>query len=142
MESQPKLRVNDWVGVLGRYIAENSSGKFAYGVRDCCLFSAGAVKALTGVDVMADVHYSNARGAVREIRRFGGVDEAVRSVMSKAGFEEVHPLTAHRGDVVVADIPKPAAGIVSTDGWYAIFITPTGIGRVPLSHCRLAWRVG
>jgi hypothetical protein len=127
---------------LGEYLAFRSGGRFQYGIQDCCLFAAGYVKAVTGVELMAGIQYSNRLEALREVRRLGGMEAAVRRVMARVGFPEIKPLYASRGDVVIANIPTPGVGIVGTDGWHAVFLMPKGVGKIPLSMCRLAWRIG
>lgn len=62
--------------------------------------------------------------------------------MGRAGFAEIGPREAQRGDVVTANTTRPSVGIVGMDGWYGVFLASFGVRRIPLSLCRLAWRVG
>ena len=136
------MRVQDWDVILGKYLAAHVTARFEYGINDCCRFAAGAVLAMTGIDVMAGISYSNRVGALRVLREFGGLEAAAHSIMARHGFPEIEVLRAQRGDMIIADLPKPCVGILGTDGWNGMFLSAEGhIIGVPLDQCRLAWRI-
>lgn len=92
----------DWEARLAAYLESIRLRPFEWGRHDCCLFPAGAVEAMTGVDPMPEFRgrYSTAIGSVRALRRYGAGDIA-STVDTK--FERVSPALAQRGDIVMSD---------------------------------------
>lgn len=86
------------------YLAERRLMPFAWGRdrNDCVSYGAGALLAMTGWDPLAGMpHWSTERGALRVMRRFGGLVAAVTGRLSP-----IAPALAHRGDV--AGVPDEA----------------------------------
>ena len=134
------IRFADWEERLSAYLDGLRGKPFAWGHNDCCTFAAGAVKAMTGEDMMAEFRgrYATSRGSVRALRKFGAGTLA-GTLTAKFG-EPVDQ--AQRGDVVMAD---GSLGICF--GAFAIAVGEQGerqgLIRVPLpfdgwDH---AWRV-
>ncbi|MCQ4575426.1 MAG: hypothetical protein NOU37_09310 [Candidatus Brocadiales bacterium] len=97
-------RVEDWPERLDEYVESVKDKPFEYTMHDCCAFMAMAVIVITGVDVMKGLRtYTDKQSAYRVIKDYagGGVAEAVEKAMSDHGFQEVPPLMAQRGDVVL-----------------------------------------
>lgn len=95
-------RLPDWEARLAAYLEPLRTLPFAWGRHDCCTFTAGAVKAMTGVDPMPEFRgrYTTARGSVRALRRIGA--GTLASTLS-GKFETVDPSLAHRGDIIMSD---------------------------------------
>ena len=91
-------RLPDWEERLHAYLASRAGAEHAYGVIDCCLFSADAVEAMTGHDPAAAFRgrYSSAAGSARALKRYGaGTLEATIDTM----FEAIPVAFARRGDL-------------------------------------------
>lgn len=94
-------RLPDWETRLAAYLEPLRTLPFSWGAHDCCLFCAGAVIAMTGVDPMPEFRgrYTTSRGSVRALRRIGAGTLAA-TLNSK--FETVDPSLAHRGDIIMS----------------------------------------
>lgn len=92
-------RLSDWEQRLGDVVAQRLAVPFAWGSNDCVLFAADCVFAMTGQDLVADWRgqWSDQSSAVRAIVRAGGLEAAVQG----CGLEQIQPLFAQRGDVVL-----------------------------------------
>ena len=126
-------RVSDWESQLCDYIASKRDEPFAWGVNDCCTFSAGAVEALTGIDQMPEYRgqYTTALGSARAL---GG--KTLEEVLD-GKFTEVPIGFAQRGDLVLMD---DCVGVVAGD--YAWFVSDVGLERVKRGLWDKAWKVG
>ena len=134
------MRLPFWEARLTAYLKRKANQPFAYGVHDCCLFAAGAIEAVIGLDPMAKFRgYHGIRQARRILGNGGGLERLVEQVTQTCRFSEVSPLAARRGDVLFAVIGAPSVGIC--DGWFAQFTSLDGLKRYPLSRCARAWRV-
>jgi hypothetical protein len=94
-------RLPDWEARLAAYLEPLRLRPFAWGTHDCCIFAAGAVEAITGVDAMAEFrgHYRTRIGSLRALRRFGaGTLEATLD----AKFTPIAASIAQRGDIVMS----------------------------------------
>lgn len=135
-------RVEDWPERLLALIDSRRDLPFAWGENDCCTFAFDAVKAMTGVDPMADWRgrYDSAPGVAREMVRRGfktlaeAVDAAMPEVLSS-------PRLAQRGDVVMFDaLEGPALAVVV--GAHAAGVGPQGVTWVQMDQWTRAWKVG
>jgi hypothetical protein len=80
---------------------------FAWGAHDCLLFPAAWCRA--GVDPVADFRgrYRTARGALRILKREGGLLDLASRQMAAAGLQPVPPAEVAAGDVGVIRAPTP-----------------------------------
>lgn len=137
-------RLPGWEGLLHAFLERKAGVSFTWGATDCCMFSADAVEAITGVDPAAAFRgrYSTAGGATRALKRYGaGSIEA--TIDTK--FEAVGRAFARRGDLVLMD------GMVGVCiGGDAVFVGEeqrdgtgvAGLVRFPRARWSKAWRVG
>lgn len=150
IQSQPKSpaahrRVPNWPATLNAFIDENRARSFCYGEHDCCLFASNGVRALTGLDPAAKVFrgkYRDATGAMRLVRKHGGIEAIAARQCEELGFAEVAVGLAQRGDVVLRDVDSPmkcAMGICC--GKMSAFPSTDGLQFLPTAECRRAWRV-
>jgi len=102
-------RFADWPERLNDYIVSKQGTHFRYGEYDCCQFTLGAVKAMTGADHLPS--YAGAREAVALVQE-KPLDERLAEV-----FEPVSPAFARRGDIGYFE---EACGIVL--GRHTIFV--------------------
>lgn len=133
-------RIPHWEEHLAAAIADARARPFAWGRHDCATWAFDLRRDLTGgEDVAAQWRgrYSTALGAQRVMRKLGWSDlEAMgRDLL---GTPLATPLLAQRGDLVLGG-EDPAFGVCA--GARAAFVTPDGLGFLPLAACSLAWRV-
>jgi hypothetical protein len=131
-------RLRDWQERLEALIASRIDAPFAWGVNDCCLFAADAVFAMTGHDPAADARgtYSDERSAMRVLRDMGGL-EGIAS--TRAGGEEISPMRARVGDVVLGKLDRECLGICGGATWHGP--GADGLVSAPMTAALKAWRV-
>lgn len=137
------MRFADWPSRLDGVIRGAAKRPLSYGEHDCCLFVADAVFAMTGIDAAAPFRgkYRSALAAYRLLAPMGGIVGAVTTIATQYRFEEVPPLFAQRGDVVlVRNAGRLLLGVVAPNGHIAA-TGYDGIVFLPLSHAVNAWRV-
>lgn len=133
-------RFSDWEERLSLYIDRVFDEPFCWGEHDCALFAAGAVKAMTGVDMAADFRgrYGSRREAAQALRAAGykTLHGAARHWLGKPK----HPALAHRGDIVMR---RQALGVCFGRGaWFVgSILGRSGLFDAPLNDCRAAWSV-
>ncbi|MCX5570623.1 DUF6950 family protein [Kaistia nematophila] len=132
-------RRDDWRPALHEAIEATRREPFQWGERDCALFAADCVKAMTGIDLGFGFRgsYDDAAGAAKALRRAGFSDlpDVVASF-----FEEIHPVRAGVGDI---------AAIETAEGWAlgvyggprVTVLRPDGLGSVDRSMVTRAFRV-
>lgn len=129
-------RVSDWEAALSEYINVMRHAPFEYGVNDCCMFAAGAVEAMTGVDAMAEFRgkYDSSLSAAKALRDIG---QGSLEATIDAKFSEVAISQAKRGDIALFD---DSLGIVA--GSFAWFVSDDGLERVQRADWQKTWSVG
>lgn len=139
------MRHENWPTLLAEFFAEHAAQPFAWGERDCCLFACNGIRAITGLDPAAKVfrgQYRDAAGAMRLVRKHGGVEAIAEKQCAEFGFAELAtPKLAQRGDVVLVDTPAAGPALGLCDGSHGVFPGHDGLSRVPIAECRRAWRV-
>ena len=152
------MRFEDWPRRLAAFVETMRGAKFDWGSFNCFHFPADAVLTMTGVDPLKPLRgakYKTERGAIGALRRFLGprskglsVDAIIESAARKlyAGFPEIGPLYAQRGDVCLVDAPVTEGrdGValgVCLGSRVAVLSSAGGIIDVPITAVRRAWRV-
>jgi hypothetical protein len=135
-------RKEDWPEILAAYLHERRTMPFVWGSNDCCLFSADAILAMTGIDTMADYRgkYNSALSAVRLFKAGGGIEACAAASCKASSFDERANINfAQRGDLVLWDTPThgPAFGICV--GVYSAFASTNGTIEITTAQCRRAW---
>jgi hypothetical protein len=140
-------RAHDWEIRLSEFLVENQDKPFVWNENDCCTFACNAALAMTGVDLAADFRgrYDSDLSAARVIIAFtsgGDLEDLAVKVAQQFGLEEVAPLFARRGDIVLVPEETPngrkALAIVGMDGWSLVGPGPR---RYELKDALRAWRV-
>lgn len=135
-------RLHDWPERLVAYIESHRATPFAYGPHDCVRFAAGAVHAVTGVDVLQSVQWSDLRTAVQLLRAHGGLAGAVDSVLPRLQT----PALAQRGDIVLLTRPGAAGTgcrwLAVCEGARAWSPTRFGLAAWDMTAASVAWEVG
>lgn len=135
--SLPECRLRDWPIRLEALIAQRQAAPFEWGSRDCCLWAADVVQAVTGHDPAADLRgtYDTAKGAESVIRRGHGI----KSICAARLGPEVSPSMAQVGDVgLIMDGARQAAVGYAGGAWLAQ--GQYGVVPVPESAVFIAWR--
>lgn len=134
------LRLPDWPERLAAYLRQDH--RFSWTGTNCGQFAAGAVQAMTGIDVGAEFRGARTkREQLAILRRVAGGDvEAAATMIGGQPLPSV--LMAMRGDVVSVPAPDGAALGICTGRDVAILSPDLGVVRVPLAVCRKAWRTG
>lgn len=134
------MRVEHWHGRLVTYLAEAARTPFAPGRHDCALFAAGAVMAMTGIDLAEGWRgrYRTLAGGQRALARAGYADHVD---LAARHLDEVPVSWALPGDIAAVETPEgPALGVVQGASVYVI--GPAGLGLLPLTAASRAFRVG
>lgn len=129
-------RISTWESALSQYIEAKRDEPFEYGVNDCCLFAAGAVEIMTGIDPMPEFRgkYDSLKGSIQALKDIGNGDlEATLD----GKFEPIEIGMAQRGDLA---FHEGSVGVVA--GSFAWFVSDDGLERIPLSMWDKAWSVG
>lgn len=131
------MRPDGWEQRL--YESLENQGPFVWGQSDCCLFAADAVKAMTGTDPAKEFRgrYKSEKGATRILAKLGGLRKAIGSVMG----EEINPLLAQRGDIVLLNnAGRGIAGVINSRGQISAKGV-SGVIELPIRDAVCAWRV-
>ncbi len=125
-------------------VAARRDVPFKWGVNDCALFACDVIREATGADHAAPFRgrYKSARGAVRVLKEFagGGLEETAEAITRAGGMAEVPPLTAQRGDFILAETEAGPALAVCL-GARAALVGESGMVTYPPPAWRRAWRV-
>lgn len=81
---------------ISNYIRSNQNTPFEWGKFDCCVFIAGAIEIITGLDLYAKYRggYESELGAAKIQKTVGTIEDTLDS-----HFERVGALQMRRGDV-------------------------------------------
>lgn len=121
---------------LVAYIGARMRAPFAWGANDCVTFAAGAVRAQTGRDPLGAIaaRWSTARGAAHVLRKFGGMEAAVSSVLPP-----IAPAMAARGDVAGWLDAQGRLQLAIVEGQTLVGPGEAGIVRLSRSAMVKAW---
>jgi hypothetical protein len=139
-------RLESWPSALSDYLLRAERTRFRYGSQDCGLFVAGAIRAMTGVDVAAMLRgYTNRTEAFTRIAALCGqptMEAVARHLALLYGVPEIPVLCAQRGDAVLLRSGRRSSlGIVAMHGTEILTPYRAGLLRLPLSHARRAWHI-
>lgn len=134
----PTERLRDWQERLERLVLARLHQPFRWGERDCCLWAADAVQAVTGVDVAADFRgqYDSASSATRLLNRRIGI---LAEVCDERLGPPVLPVMAQSGDVGMVREPEaPALVVLVGSAWMGQ--GTHGLVPVDPQAVQFAWR--
>ncbi len=132
------MKIEHWERSLFTYLEAAETRPFLWGSFDCCLFAAGAVQAVTGVDVMAQFpqKYSTEEEARIHLEAFGGVGGLFDAALIPLGAKRIGTLYAKRGDLLTLQLPGEAGleemGAVCV-GRDVMFLTDQGFRTLALT---------
>ena len=131
---------------LSELLAARRDAPFAWGVHDCCLFAADAIRAQIGADPAESLRgrYATALQAQRVIALCGGSLAAIAT--AALGPPLQHALLACSGDVGLvraptADDDSGEVLAVCLGEWWQV-PARDGLALRPLTDGLMAWRVG
>lgn len=134
------LRKETWAADLTAYLATIAAQSLIPGQHDCALFAAGAVEAMTGVDLAAEWRgtYDSLPKGMRRLKAAGHRNLA--SLLASL-LPEVPAAQAHPGDVVLVEGPEgPGMGILQ--GHLAYVLTNDRLDTVSRLDVKRAFKVG
>ena len=112
---------------------------FAWGKHDCCIFAAGAVAEMTGVEMVEAPDYTTALGAARALGRLGHRDVVDLASAYLRPWQSL--LMARRGDIAALDAGQGLSlGVVL--GASVAAPGEQGLIFFPLNRAVKAWRAG
>lgn len=123
-------RLDGWESNLIAWLAETRNLEFQYGVHDCALFAAGAVKAVTGRDLAQELRgeYATLREGLKKLK-----DEGYKSHVDFVRKKFKKTSRPKPADIAVIKTPDGLAlGIVQ--GAMIYVAAPIGWGVVPREH--------
>ena len=137
--SSGAVRKTNWQSALHDYIDSKRKTPHKWGSNDCALFSANAVKEITGMDYAKDFRgkYRSRKGAFKVLKERGckTVEDIANLIL-----EPIKPEVCMKGDVVsIIQDGEPSLGVCV--GHIAAFPGPDGITFVSMSKINKAWEV-
>ncbi len=142
-------RPYDWPERMAKVLNNCRGVSFAWGSHDCALFACDVAQSVCDIDFAEGLrdHYETPLGAARTLKRFagGGLEEAAEKIARHHDCPEVIPLTAQRGDIILAEV-LISDGLLSDSlgvclGERVAFATKQGFTQLPLTKARRAWRI-
>lgn len=139
------MRVKTWKDDFVAYIHANVDTPFDFGTHDCCLTACDMLKAITGEDPAKSFRgtYNGPVECYVTLKKHGGVEAIADKICAERGWEEIKPLFASKGDLVMIEAgnERYALGVVDLSGKEIIAAGPIGLSRKPLSDAVKAWRI-
>lgn len=142
------MRFEHWERRLNAIVERYGRMPFEWGVRDCAMFVAECVWAVTQKDPAAAWRrtYADAAGARRLLAAHGGFAGLVEAGLAAIGApsERIHPNFGQRGDVcLLADETggAVAAALGICLGAEVAGKSPAGLERRPLASATIVWAI-
>ena len=141
-------RLDNWQTTLSDYIVSCAHKPFQYGVLDCGLFVADAIKAMTGKDVAGELRglYTTRGTAFMAIKALCGrtsMEAGAAYLAGQSGVPEVPVLMAQRGDpILLRHGASSSLGIVDMSPGYLLTPYRNGLLRLPLTLATRAYHIG
>ena len=137
------IREDTWHDDLEKYIISKLLIPFEWGKHDCVQFTAGAVLAMTGIDALQGVSkYKTKIGALKAIKRAGGLYKAVNDTLTEYPIEERPVSGANRGDVILFEMEEETRLGIAYDSASIITTAELGVAYVDLhQHGKNRWSI-
>lgn len=145
-------RKENWPVLLQEFIQGRKAVGFDWKKQNCCFFACDWIRLCTNVDPAKGLRVkgSTLKGAATLLKSMGGVEGIATSRCAKHGFPSVAINFAQRGDIVLVDLNSfnnPTVNAVEDNslgvvvGSEAAFVGRDGLKFIPVTACRLAWRI-
>ena len=132
-------RIPGWRAALSAYLASQAHVPFAYGHSDCATFAAGAITAMTGEDLRKTLGVGDYRTLADGLRQLREIGYESHIDLAASLLPEIAPQQAGVGDIAAVDGDGGLALGVVVGEWIVVK-TDRGLGHVPLSAARRAWK--
>lgn len=134
------LRRPDWRSRLFDYVNKVRREPFQEGSLDCALFVAGAVEALTGIDLAKNLRgrYRTLSVGLRQIQKSGYIDHVD---IVRANFSEIPVAEASLGDIAVVEGENGIDALGIVQGAMIFVVGREGLQAVDLLQAKGAFRV-
>ncbi len=131
-------RYADWPIRLNAYILEAQKQEFKMGTYDCCIFAAGAVEAMTGVDPMPEFRgkYDSWRSSAKALKKIGAGTTTLYDTLRAKFGPSLAGVYGQKGDIVMYE---DACGVML--GRMGLFIGENGFVYVRIRHLSHTFRV-
>lgn len=140
MQLELTERLPDWSQRLNAYIRDiqNKDMQFEYGKLDCCLFAAGAVEAVCGIDPMEEFRgtYDDRPSSLATRLEQTGTTSLYRILRRKFG-PPAHGAQGQYGDIVFF---QGNCGV--SLGKFALFLGENGWSLIRISFLERAFKIG
>lgn len=136
------MRTVDWRPRMEENLQRVKSTPFEWGVHDCALFAASHVNVISAdpehrnLDEVFKGKYSTALGSIKALKQQGY--DSLRDLL-KSKFEEIHPVFAGRGDLVIALDEEGNQAIGICLGEHCGFLRPEGYGYLIRTSQMIKW---
>ena len=145
-------RKDNWPQLLNQFIEARRHVPFNWKKQNCCFTACDWIKICTGKDPARGLRQmgSTLKGAAKMMKDMGGVEGIAKTQCAKFGFASISVNFAQRGDIVLVDLnsfnnpsinPTPDNSLGIVVGSEAAFVGRRGLQFIPVSACRLAWRI-
>lgn len=133
------VRCQDWPERLNQLLIDCHKLPFVWGEHDCCLFAANVILEITGADPAESLRgsYSSVTKASKILKARGGV----RGIATSALGEEISPLQAQRGDIVLVQTEDHGDTLAVCVGENCVAPGLTRLESIPMSSAVTAWQV-
>lgn len=131
-------RRNDWPERLYAYLDLKRTIPFEWGANDCAHFAADAIVQMTDEDVLDALRgkWTNAREALEEIERLGGLEAAATRLLG----DTKAPSFAQRGDLVLFESAGRSLFGIAV-GPHIAAPGESGLVLMPFDSAKCAWTV-
>jgi len=140
------IRKENWVVLLDNYLKAKERIPFVFGANDCCLFAAGAVHAITGVDLAMAFRgkYQTEAGAIRALKKYsdGGARELMQRIAKENDLiESPFPMLARGAIALISNDGRESLGVVSLTGMHIVAPGIISMAHLPLSSAITGWNI-
>lgn len=137
-------RISDWPSALALFLQEKEGQPFAWGENDCCLFVCDWLAIVTGKYPLVAQRlrgtYTDSASAAAVLQAEGGIDTIAADYCASQGWNEVPPVFAQRGDMVLYTGPLgPSLGVCVGRNLASPY--EGGVALLPMELAVKAWRV-
>ena len=135
-------KLPDWQIHLHQYLTENRDRDFMWGTWDCCIFSDGALHAISGRHVIpSELRWGSEATAMKAISEYGRTfANALKKACREAGLIPVDVAQITAGDLCIyTDANEELCGIC--DGYALLTPSEEGYAFNKCELARIAWRV-
>jgi hypothetical protein len=135
-------RPHHWPALLADFIRARRARAFDWSAHNCAFFACDWLLLVTGLDPAKKYRRrcTNALAAARLLKNGGGLLALSAAAFARAGWPQIPPASARRGDLATTATPEgPALGVVI--GTTIAHPGPAGLVFSPLAAATCAWRI-